>query len=32
MKKFLFFVLIPIYVPIILFLNFTQKWWESLAD
>jgi hypothetical protein len=32
MKKVFFFLLMPIYVPAILFLNFTQKWWESLAE
>lgn len=31
-KKLLFFLLVPVYVPAIILLNFTQKWWESLLE
>jgi hypothetical protein len=30
MKKVLFFLLLPIYVPLIIFLDLTLKWWEGL--
>jgi hypothetical protein len=32
MKKVLFFLLIPVYVPAIVLLNYSQKWWESLLE
>lgn len=32
MKKVIFFLLLPVYGTMILFLNLTLKWWESLAD
>lgn len=32
LKRVLFFILVPIYVPAIAFLNFSQKWWESLME
>lgn len=32
MKKILFFILMPLYVTAILFLDLTLKWWESLAE
>lgn len=32
MKKVLFFLLVPIYVPAIVFLNTTMGWWEKLLD
>lgn len=31
-KKVLFLVLVPVYVPAILLLNYTQKWWEGLLE
>ena len=31
-KRILFFLLLPIYAPLSLFMNFTYKWWEGLLD
>lgn len=31
-KRTLFLVLIPVYIPIMLFLQFTEKWWEGLLE
>lgn len=32
LKRILFFLLLPIYGPIYLFLNLTGEWWEGLLD
>lgn len=32
MKKILFFLLMPIYVPLALFLNGTFEWWVKLGE
>ncbi|MDB5254474.1 MAG: hypothetical protein JWL80_540 [Parcubacteria group bacterium] len=31
-KKILFFILLPIYGPLYVFMHYTFKWWESLLD
>lgn len=32
LKRFFFFALAPIYVPMALFLNLTFEWWQDLND